>query len=157
PPEGQHLPSSDIARLVAARDGTLWIGTVKGLASWKSGKLTQYAELAGLDVYRLLEDHEGSIWAGAVGQPDGKLCQIQKGSVRCYPEMAGLGWGVVGLHEDGKGNLWVGLKTGVWRWKPGPPQFYPVPGEPSGVQGMVDGGNGTLLVSTKGGVSRLVD
>src|SRR5215510_11843073 len=112
PPPDQHLPSNFITSLVAARDGTRWIGTAMGLASWKNGKLTQYDELAGLTVYRLLEDREGSIWAGAIGTPNGKLCEIRNGSVRCYPEMAGLGRGAVGLHEDGKGNLWVGLLTG---------------------------------------------
>ena len=157
PRPDQHLPSINIVRLIAARDGTLWIGTSSGLASWKNGKLARYAELAGLSVYRLLEDHEGSVWAGAFGVPNGKLCEIHEGSVRCHPEIAGLGTGPFGLHEDAKGNLWAGLLTGVWRWKPEPPRFYPVPGEPSGIQGMLDGEDGTLLVSTKGGISRLVD
>jgi len=57
PPPSQHLPSSDVKSLLAARDGTLWIGTLKGLASWKDGKLTQYPELAGQAIYTLLEDH----------------------------------------------------------------------------------------------------
>jgi ligand-binding sensor domain-containing protein len=47
PPPDQHIPSSTILRLLVARDGALWIGTSNGLASWKGGKLTQYAELAG--------------------------------------------------------------------------------------------------------------
>src|SRR5262249_8772825 len=47
PSRDQHLPSSFIMSLLAARDGTLWIGTLKGLASWKDGKLTDYPELAG--------------------------------------------------------------------------------------------------------------
>jgi ligand-binding sensor domain-containing protein len=33
PPQGQNLGSSDIRALLTARDGTLWIGTAKGLAS----------------------------------------------------------------------------------------------------------------------------
>src|ERR1700758_1400051 len=33
PPSNQRLPINDIVTLLAARDGTLWIGTVKGLAS----------------------------------------------------------------------------------------------------------------------------
>src|ERR1700722_783685 len=48
PRPDQRLPSTTVSSLVAARDGTLWIGTRNGLASWKNGKLTQYAELAGL-------------------------------------------------------------------------------------------------------------
>src|SRR5262245_53738568 len=46
PPPDQHLPSNFILSLLAARDGTLWIGTSKGLASWKDGNLTEYPELA---------------------------------------------------------------------------------------------------------------
>jgi signal transduction histidine kinase/ligand-binding sensor domain-containing protein len=161
PPPGQHLPSSTITSLIAARDGTLWIGTWKGLASWKNGKLTQCAELAGLAIRALVEDHEGSIWAGtngSPGPPDGKLCEIRNGSVRFHPEMAGVTHGVYGLHEDGKGNLWVGLEMGVWRWKPGPPVFYTVPGLPSGrMQSMVDGDDGALLIATTAAIMRLAD
>ena len=158
PPPDQHLPPSAITRLVVARDGTLWIGTWNGLASWKNGKLTQYAELAGLTIFALVEDHEGSIWAGANGPPDGKLCEIRNGSVRCHPEMAGVGHGVSGLHEDREGSLWVGVEAGVWRWKPGPPVFYPVPGLQSGrMQSMVDSDDGALLIATTDAIMRLAD
>ena len=158
PPPDQHLPSATVSRLVAARDGTLWIGTQNGLASWKNGKLTQYAELAGLVIVALVEDDEGSIWAGTNGPANGKLCEIRKGNVRCHPEMGDVGHGVLGLFKDGKGNLWVGLDTGVWRWRPGPPEFYAVPGLLNGrIQGMADGEDGTLLIATTGAVMRLTD
>src|SRR6476619_3702969 len=67
PPSGQSLTSTEIWTLHTSRDGSLWIGTSKGLASWKSGKLTQYADLAGHAISSLLEDREGSVWAGAFG------------------------------------------------------------------------------------------
>src|SRR5271170_412388 len=158
PPPDQQLPSTTIATLVATRDGTLWIGTWSGLVSWKNGKLTQYAELAGLHIFALIEDDEGSIWAGTSGPPDGKLCEIRNGGVQCHPEMGGVGHGVFGLHKDGKGNLWVELETGVWRWRPGPPQFYAVPGLLNGRrEGMADGEDGALLITTTGAVMRLAD
>src|SRR5580693_9497440 len=66
PPGNQSLPSTDILSLLVARDGTLWIGTAKGLASWKDGKLVEkYAGLAGQFVFRLLEDDEGMVWASS--------------------------------------------------------------------------------------------
>ena len=158
PPPDQQLPSTTISRLVAARDGALWIGTWSGLVSWKNGKLTQYAELAGLHIFALVEDDEGSIWAGTSGPPDGKLCEIRNGGVRCHPEMGGVDRGVFGLHKDGKGNLWVQSETGVWRWRPGPPQFYAVPGLLNGRrQSMADGEDGALLIATTGAVMRLAD
>jgi PAS domain S-box-containing protein len=157
PPPDQQLPSNTITKLVVARDGTLWIGAWSGLASWKNGRLTQYAELAGSAIFALVEDRVGSIWVGANG-PDGKLCEIRNGSVRCGPEMGGVDRGVFGLHKDSKGNLWVGLETGVWRWRPGPPEFYAVPGLPNGrMQGMADSEDGTVLVAATGAVMRLAD
>lgn len=53
PAGGEQLPANFIFSLLVARDGTLWIGTLKGLASWTDGKLTQYPELAGQYVIRL--------------------------------------------------------------------------------------------------------
>src|SRR4026209_2478051 len=66
PPANQHLPSNYIMSLLAARDGTLWIGTYKGLASWKGGKLTQYPQLDAHYIFKLIEDHEGSVWASGI-------------------------------------------------------------------------------------------
>src|ERR1700731_2897367 len=83
PPAGEHLPSSFIWSLLVARDGTLWIGTFKGLASWKDGKLTQYPELAGQAIAALLEDRDGTVWAGGWTWPTGRLCAIQSGRVQC--------------------------------------------------------------------------
>src|SRR5882757_2389626 len=157
PPPDQHLPSNKIWSLVAARDGTLWIGTSKGLASWKGGKLTQYAELAGMEIFGLLEDHEGALWAGGWELPAGKLCTIQRGSVGCYGEDGLLGRGVSGSDEDRKGNLWMGVAAGLWRWKPGPPQFYPLAFESNVIQCMAEGDDGALLIGTRGGIKRLVD
>jgi PAS domain S-box-containing protein len=158
PPPDQQLPSTTISTLVVAHDGALWIGTWSGLISWKNGKLTQYAELAGLHIFALVEDDEGSIWAGTSGPPDGKLCEIRNGGVRCHPELDGVGHGVFGLHKDTKGNLWVELETGVWRWRPGPPQFYAVPRLLNGRRGgMANGEDGALLVTTTSAVMRLAN
>jgi len=157
PPQNQHLPPGAIFSLLVTRDGTLWIGTTKGLASWKGGKLTQYPELAGQSVFRLLEDHEGMIWIGAVGVPSGRLCAIQNGGVHCRGEDGSLGPGVTELYEDSKGNLWVGVKDGLWRWKSGPPHFYPMPGSGDSIQAFGEDNDGALLISTRTGIRRFVD
>jgi signal transduction histidine kinase/ligand-binding sensor domain-containing protein len=160
PPGDQHLPPGGIIRLLGTRDGTLWIGTHKGLASWKEGKLTHYPELAEFSIPTLLEDREGVVWAGGWGTwgiPTGRLCAIQKGSVRCYGEDGSLGRGVAGLYEDSKGNLWVGVQTGVWRWRPGPPRFFPIPDQVDGIQAFGAGGDGALLIGTRSGIRRLVE
>jgi ligand-binding sensor domain-containing protein len=62
PPAGQRLPG--VSRLLGARDGTLWIGTFEGLVSWNGAKLTRYPELDTQVVQSLIDDGEGTVWAG---------------------------------------------------------------------------------------------
>jgi signal transduction histidine kinase/ligand-binding sensor domain-containing protein len=157
PPAGQHLPSGYVTSLLGARDGTLWIGALKGLASWKDGKLTQYPELAGQDIFKLLEDQEGTVWAAGRSVTTGRLCSLRDGGARCYGEDGAFGRGVFNLYEDRGGNLWAGVKDGLWRLKPEPPQFYPLPGEPDGIQGLGEDDDGALLFGWNGGIQRLVD
>ena len=156
PPADQRLPSNFIYSLLATRDGTLWIGTAKGLASWKDGKLTEYPELAGQYLFELLEDREGTTWASGSAVTGGRLCALRNGSAQCYGEDGALGRGAFSLYEDRKGNLWAGVTDGLWRWKPGSPKFFPLPGEPDGVH-VAEDDDGALLVGWKGGVHRFVD
>ncbi|HKR85587.1 MAG TPA: two-component regulator propeller domain-containing protein [Terriglobales bacterium] len=156
-PGNQQLPSNYIYSLLTSRDGTLWIGTTKGLASWKDAKLTTYAELDGKYVFQLLEDHEGVVWAGALGVPTGRLCSIKNGGVKCYGEDGSFGRGVSGLFEDSKGKLWVGVENGLWRWRPGQPTLYSLPGDPNGIRGLGEDVDGTLLVGWNGGIQRFID
>jgi signal transduction histidine kinase/ligand-binding sensor domain-containing protein len=153
----QQLPSNRINGLLTGRDGTLWIATLKGLSSWKNGRLTDYAGLSGQSVGALLEDREGVIWASARQPNLGRLCAVQHDDVRCYGVESGLmKEGVSGLYEDSKGNLWVGVLNGFWRWKPGPPQYYSLPGEPYAVLAFAETDDGTLLIGARDGIRQLV-
>jgi ligand-binding sensor domain-containing protein len=62
----RRLASTEVGvgSLLPARDGTLWIGTLDGLLSWKSGQLTEYPTLGHRRVNALLQDREGTVWAG---------------------------------------------------------------------------------------------
>ena len=156
PPAGQHLSSNAIMGLLASRDGKLWIGTDKGLASWDGVKLTQYPELDGQFVFKLIEDHEGSIWAGGLSVPLGKLCQIRNGHTECFEDKT-FGRGIVELYEDKKGQLWVEGQQGLWRWKPDPPQFFPLQREVIALNSLGEDFGGDLLLATLKGVMRFVD
>ena len=157
PPPDQHLPDNFIWSLLAARDGTLWIGTSKGLASWKDANLTEYPELAGQYIFKIVEDREGTVWAAGFGVPIGSLSAIRNGSVERYAADGALGRGVVSLYEDSKGDLWAGVENGLWRWKPGPPEFYPLPGEPNGIWVLGEDSEDALLIARHGGIHRFVD
>ncbi len=157
PPPGQQLPSNLISCLLAARDGTLWIGTSNGLASWRDGKLTHYEGLAKFYIFTMLEDRGGTVWVSGIGTPTGRLCAIQASSVHCYGEDGNLGIGVMGLYEDRKGNLWAAMVNGFWRWKPGPPDFYSMPGAMDGIRAFIEGDDGGLLFTGFGGIKRLMN
>jgi len=145
PPGGEQLPSSWINALLVTRDGTLWIGTEKGLASWKDGKLTEYPEVAGLTVTSLLQDAEGTLWFGV--RDPGRLCAVRAAKTQCYGA-GSLGWSVPALYEDHKGNLWVSAQSGLWRWAPGPPEQYQLPGGPVEAKALIEGDHGELLMAT---------
>jgi signal transduction histidine kinase/ligand-binding sensor domain-containing protein len=155
PPAGQALPSTDIWSVLAAHDGALWIGTSKGLARWKAGKLTQYPQLAGRIVQSLLEDREHTIWASGAAVPAGLLCAIREDLNRCFGESGTFGIGVFGLYEDRKGNLWAGDSDRLWKWRPEPSTWIPMPGE--SVQGFAECRDGTLLIGTRNGIQSLRD
>jgi signal transduction histidine kinase/streptogramin lyase len=51
----------------------------------------------------------------------------------------------------------MGVNDGLWRWKPGPPKFYPLLSEVDGIQGLGEDDDGTLLIGWQGGIHRFVD
>jgi signal transduction histidine kinase/ligand-binding sensor domain-containing protein len=159
PHPDQPLPSDTIIHLLTARDGTLWISTLKGLASWKDGKLITYPETAGRRTGPLLEDRDGTIWVGWFSTPQGNLCSIQKATVRCYGQDGSLGKGVFSLHQDRSGNLWAATSNGLWRWAPGPPKFLwlSLPGVNQPYLGIDQPEGGALLIGTGKGLRRIVE
>ena len=156
PPAGQRLPSNVITALLVARDQTLWIATDQGLASWKDGQLNQHDALTGGYVNTLLEDREGTIWLTRFFN-NWTLCQVENARTTCHGTDGGAGAGALGLYEDRQGQLWVGTSTGLWRWRPGTPIFYPLAAELNGIQGFSETTDGSLLISNAGGIRRFVD
>jgi ligand-binding sensor domain-containing protein len=138
PPHGQSLPSGPYSLLVS-RDGTLWIGTFEGLASWNGREFVhRYPQVGKGFVTSLLEDREGTVWAGVIDR-DGTawaglhteralLCAVRAGKVQCSGPEDGFGSFVWSLAEDSAGHLWVASETGVWRLAPGTPKRYSMPG-----------------------------
>jgi len=107
PPKGQ-LPSNNITMLLVTHDGTFWIGTTKGLASWKDGKLTTHSELNGSRISALLEDRMGTVW-------------VATDEARIFGENVGP------INADSEGKFWLGLEKGNAKWKSGQPESFEVP------------------------------
>ena len=157
PPAPQRLPSNNIRGLLAARDGTLWIGTIEGLASWKDGKLTQYPEIAGQHPFTMIEDRQGTVWVGTFNVPSAKLCAIRKGVVTCYGEDGTFGQWVESLYQDSGGRLWAGTATGLWQWEPGPPKRYLPPYLIESDQAILEDEDRRGLIVLCKGVYRMTD
>jgi signal transduction histidine kinase/ligand-binding sensor domain-containing protein len=154
PPAGEQLPSNYIQSLLAARDGTLWIATTEGLASWKNSKLTNYPEVAGQYLLRLLQDREGTIWFGALAP--GRLCAVRQRTVQCYGA-GSFGRFVTALYEDQKGHLWVAAEKVLWRWTPEHPEQYPFRSALSEASALIEDDGGRLLMATDAGLKQLVN
>jgi signal transduction histidine kinase/ligand-binding sensor domain-containing protein len=158
PPSGDHLPSPDIRSLRVSRDGRLWIGTYRGLVAWDGVKLTRYPEFDGRIIEALDEDGEGTLWVVAGWTLSAaKLCRVLSGKTACYGEDGGAGAGVTTVYADSKGALWAGAMTGVWRWNPGPPKFYPIAGPAQRTYALLESEDGGLLVARRGGISKLMN
>ena len=128
PPKGQ-LPSNNIPTLLVTHDGTFWIGTTKGLASWKDGKLTTYSELNGSRISALLEDGTGTVWV-ATDEP------------RIFGENVGP------INADSEGKFWVGLEIGSGKWKSGRPKSFEMPGTDYGLPPLGEHEKSALLTSS---------
>ena len=149
PPASEYLRNG-IFKLLATRDGTLWIGTFGGLATWSGDKLTVRPEMDGQVVGSLLEDREGTVWAGswAGGTPPVRLCAFRSGSSQCYGADGIFGKAVSSLYEDRSGNLWAGTWTGLWRWMPGPPKRFATP--PVEITAVSEADNGRPVIASYG-------
>ena len=156
PAAGQQLPDSFILKLLAGRDGRMWIGTRGGLASWKDGKLTHYPEVGGEYSIPLLEDREGTVWVEVNGLKIGKLCAIRGGETRCYGDDSN-GLKPDAALEDSAGNLWFGGLAALWHWKPGAPKLYRMPDPQLTIHALVEGDHGEVLMAVRSGIKRLVN
>jgi signal transduction histidine kinase/ligand-binding sensor domain-containing protein len=158
PPPGVSLPDNRVRALLVSRDGTLWIGTAGGLASWNGRALRTYTEFTGKYVNALLQDREGTIWvAGFTPPTTGYLCAIRGTGTECNGEDGRFGTGVSCLSEDKAGTLWAAASTGLWRWKPGPPQRYPQPEQFSGLRCLSETASGAILATMENGMEEFVN
>jgi len=158
---GNGLPSNQVRALLADPDGSLWVGTARGLVHVSSGKITVFGPAEGLSedgVTALLRDSSGRLVVGTemgldVLGNDGRFRPVSshpalaKTSVRC-------------LREDRASVLWVGTNRGLLRLVGGRLDSLAVEdGLPdNAVSSLFEDREGNLWVGTDGGgVARLKD
>ena len=109
---GQFRQQLRVTALLAAQDGSCWVGRANGLLHFReptaAGGGVVEAALPGLDVTALAQDRQGSLW---VGTREGQLW------VRSQRKWLGRtnAWQphpISALVPDGEGTLWVGTDGG---------------------------------------------
>jgi ligand-binding sensor domain-containing protein len=113
----QRLPDERVAAILAAHDGSLWVGfgTVGGVAQIVDRTARQFTAKDGLaegDVNAIVQDPGATIWVashGGLSRYDGQRWRVV-GEDEGLPRAP-----VLGLWCDSRGRLWVGTATGLYR------------------------------------------
>lgn len=113
------LPSNQVRAVHASRDGSLWVGTARGLVRRKDGQDSLFGEKDGLPrdfVLSLFESRDGSLW---VGTSNG-AARIANDEITSLSLAAMDGaQDVFGMHEDEDGTLWFATDRGLVRQRNG--------------------------------------
>ncbi|HJZ79054.1 MAG TPA: two-component regulator propeller domain-containing protein [Pyrinomonadaceae bacterium] len=112
-----RLAKVNIGAIFKDREGTIWIGTKRGLYRLRKQLITAYSTESGLahgEVYPLLQARDGHVWIGTIQG----LSQFRDGRFENNPLIEPK-WIVQALWEDGAGRLWIGAVTGLLRYKDG--------------------------------------
>jgi len=118
PPDGSNVTRA-IFSLLAARDGTLWIGGENGIAYLK-GNHFGYQDVGRVNA--IVQDQSGTVWIARSRiseREGGPLCRVERDAFQCFGEAQGIGFGIQGaeaLIGDGSGGLWIGSTKGVCHW-----------------------------------------
>jgi signal transduction histidine kinase/ligand-binding sensor domain-containing protein len=105
-----------VLSILAARDGSLWVGTFDGgLYQWRGGKVITRIE-KGASVFAILEDTEGRIWAST---RSGVIRGHSSGRFETVPQLGrppDTAWNVLAL--DSAGAVWI-VSDGLYRCRNG--------------------------------------
>ncbi|MEQ8476490.1 two-component regulator propeller domain-containing protein [Fulvivirga sp.] len=107
--------SSKLKTGILSSDGTLYVGSQRGLIIYKGGKyevITAEQELIDDNVRVLFEDSQERIWAGTVNGIT--VFDFKNGTHFNLTAQEGLSHGyIMSISEDAKGNFWIGTRSGL--------------------------------------------
>jgi len=169
PERGPQLPSSEVIRLRATHDGSVWIIGVGFLSRWNGRVLTNY-ETTSRAVGVVGEDHDGTVWLGESfpRSGTGSLCRVLASGLRCLGPDDGIPtFNASAMVTDRDGALWIGGDTLLLRWARGVPTVYRPSGLASnagieGIAGLAAAPDGSVWVGIAKagsglGLQRIID
>jgi signal transduction histidine kinase/ligand-binding sensor domain-containing protein len=121
PQAGESLPSASLWYLFGGRDGSLYVGTDRGLARITDGHVYTYP---GSPRWPgpFVEDRDGVLWMGvsSTASDPSAICKVEGEGLRCFGAHEGFSCtrGFSNMASP-DGYLWVGGTEGICRWKPG--------------------------------------
>lgn len=109
------LPADSVTAFHQTRDGTIWVGTVNGLAYLDGERFVakRLTEAGGGYVRSLYEDKDGTLW---IGTYDTGIIRFRDGEFRVISTDQGLfSNGVFCIIEDDEGWFWMNSNQGIHR------------------------------------------
>ncbi|MEM9302707.1 MAG: two-component regulator propeller domain-containing protein, partial [Pseudomonadota bacterium] len=114
PFEVPGLPSGHVRSILRSRDGSLWLGTIRGVAHRDETRTRVYTTTDGLPrdyTMSVTEDRDGIIWVGGIES----LARIEDGRLEVIPPTPGGydGSDVFDVHQADDGTIWLATETGL--------------------------------------------
>jgi len=141
--------------LKGGRDGTLWIGTSRGLFALKNGSIKPETLLGDMNVNAIDEDSDGTIWAAGASRGNGMLCAIRKSGNECHGQDGSFGPEIVTLHRDRTHALWVVGVQRAWKWGGDSVASFSLPARADVVRSVAEMPDGAIVIGLRGQVARI--
>lgn len=118
--EGLFQPT--VYSILQTSDGFMWLGTQDSLIRFEGTRFHEITDRSGRPVLHgslvrsLLEDRQGTLWAGSIG--NGLALIHRDGSVARFNASNGFVANVFCLDQDSAGNVWVCSDKALFRFAP---------------------------------------
>ena len=109
------LPSDSVTAFLQTRDGTIWIGTINGIARFDGERFATVPTDGTAPAYvrSLYEDSDGTLW---IGTYDSGITRFKNGRfVQITTERGLFSNGVFCILEDDEGWFWMNSNQGIYR------------------------------------------
>ncbi|HEY0990258.1 MAG TPA: two-component regulator propeller domain-containing protein [Kofleriaceae bacterium] len=147
------LPSDEVRTILPARDGSMWLGTFRGLARWRNGRIERGpAALESIAIDEIAFDRRGDLWAATANG----VAHLHDDRVEWIGEDRLPTARVRQILFDRDGNLWIGTGKGVARMTPDG-RIDRLARPIAMVLELFEDSEGNVWIGTEGGLDRLRD